>query len=49
MPMVKNEGTVRVCGDYKLTENKVPKTDMYPLLKIEELLLHRQGVKCLQN
>ena len=43
MPMVKNEGTVRVCGDYKLTENKVSKTDMYPLLKIEELFASPSG------
>ena len=36
VPVVKNDGTVRVCGDYKLTANKVSKTDMYPLPKIEE-------------
>ena len=32
VPMVKNDGTVHVCDDYKLTTNKVSKTDMYPML-----------------
>ena len=36
--MVKNDGTVRVCGDYK-----VSKTDMYPLPKIEELFASLSG------
>ena len=37
VPVVKSDGIVRVCGDYKLTANKVSKTEMYPLPKIEEL------------
>ena len=41
--VVKNDGTVRVCGDYKLTANKVSKTDMYPLPKIEELFASLSG------
>ena len=49
VPVVKNDGTVRVCGDYKLTANKVSKTDMYPLPKIEELFASLLGVKRLQN
>ena len=43
VPVVKNDGTVCVCGDYKLTANKVSKTDMYPLPKIEELFASLSG------
>ena len=31
VPVVKKEGTVRVCSDYKLTVNKAAKLEMYPL------------------
>ena len=37
VPIVKSDSNVRVCGDYKLTANKVSKTGMYPIPKIEEL------------
>ena len=30
-------GSVRLCGDYKLTINKAARPGIYPLLKIEEL------------
>ena len=30
VPVVKQDGTIRVCGDYKVTVNKVAKTDTYP-------------------
>ena len=40
VPVVKSDGTVRVCGDYKLTANKVSKTEMYPL---EELFVSLSG------
>ena len=43
VPVVKNDGTVCVCGDYKLTANKVSKTDMYPLPKIEKLFASLSG------
>ena len=36
VPVVKSDGTLRLCGDYKLTANKVSKTEIYPLSKIEE-------------
>ena len=29
VPVMKHDGTVRVCGDYKLTLNKVSKLDGY--------------------
>ena len=34
---MKSDGTVRVCGDYKLTVNKVSKLDGYPTTKLEDL------------
>ena len=43
VPVVKSDGTVRVCGDYKLTANKVSKTEMYPLPKIKELFASLPG------
>ena len=35
VPVFKQDGTVRVCGDYKLTINKVSKLDGYPILKLD--------------
>ena len=49
VPMVKSDGTVRVCGDYKLTANKMSKTDMYPLPKIEELFASLPGGQTFSN
>ena len=37
VPIVKGDGTIRICGDYKLTVNRVAKTDSYPLPYIEDL------------
>ena len=31
VPVVKINGTVRICGDYKLTANTATKTESYPL------------------
>ena len=43
VPVVKNDGTVRACSDYKLTTNRVSKIDMYPLPEIEELFASLSG------
>ena len=38
-PVVKGDGSVRICGDlYKLTVNKAAKLEVYPLPHIEDLL-----------
>ena len=36
VPILKQDGSVRVCGDYKLTVNQAAKTDTYPLPRIED-------------
>ena len=43
IPIVKGDGTIRVCGDYKLTVNRAAKTDTYPLPRIEDLFASLTG------
>ena len=43
VPITKQDGTITICGDYKLTVNKVAKTDVYPLSKIDELFAAPTG------
>ena len=38
VPVIKKDGSVRLCGDYKITVNQATETDTYPLPVIEELL-----------
>ena len=40
VPVLKKDGTVRICGDYKLSVNQASKVDSYPLPKIDDLLHH---------
>ena len=37
VPVVKRDGSIRICGDYKLTANQAAKTDAYPLPRIEDI------------
>ena len=38
VPVVKKDGSIRICGDYKLTANRVSFTDQYPIPHINDLL-----------
>ena len=43
VPIVKGDGIIRVCGDYKLTLNRTAKTNTYPLPRIEDLFASLTG------
>jgi len=42
---MKNDGHVRICGDYKVTVNREAKLDKYSIPQIEELFASLAGVK----
>lgn len=43
VPVIKDNGEVRICGDYKITVNPKLKRDFYPLPRIEELFACLSG------
>ncbi|XP_064472856.1 uncharacterized protein K02A2.6-like [Ornithodoros turicata] len=43
VPVIKKDGSLRICGDYKTTVNPMLDIDHYPLPKIEELLSSLAG------
>ena len=45
VPVMKRDGKIMICGDYKLTANIASKLDVYPLPKIEELFHALAGGK----
>ena len=38
VPVLKSDGSLRICGDYKQTVNQVALPDKYPLPKADDLL-----------
>lgn len=43
VPVVKKNGDIRICGDYKITINPKLKRDYYPLPRIDELFASLSG------
>ena len=43
VPIVKSDGTIRICGDFKVTLKEVSKLDNYPIPKTEDLLAQLGG------
>ena len=45
VPVVKGDGTVRLCGDYKVTVSKAAKQYRYPIPRIEDFFASLAGGK----
>ena len=45
VPVVKKNGTVCICGDYKVTANRATLTESYPLPLVDELMTDLAGGK----
>ncbi|CAB3244064.1 unnamed protein product [Arctia plantaginis] len=45
VPVIKTNGDIRICGDYKVTINRKLKREFYPLPRIEELFATLSGGK----
>ena len=43
VPVVKRDGSIRICGDYKVTVSKAAKVDSYPLPRIDDLFASLSG------
>ena len=45
VPMLKQDGSLRICGDYKVTVNQAAKLDTYTLSRIDDLFASLAGEK----
>ena len=45
VPVMKSNGTIRICGDFKVMINSVSQVDTYPLPRVEELFSALSGGK----
>ena len=45
VPVLKSDGRVRICGDYKVTINRAARLEKYPIPRIEELFASFAGGK----
>ena len=45
VPVVKTDGSIRICGDYKVTVNQAAKLDTYPLPRSDDLFASLAGGK----
>lgn len=43
VPVLKHDGRIRICGDFKLTVNKATELEQYPLPRIEDLFAQLSG------
>jgi hypothetical protein len=43
VPIVKDDKSIRICGDYKVTVNQAAKLDNYPIPKAEDLFATLSG------
>ena len=43
VPVVKTDGSIRLCGDYRTTVNRAAKLDPYPLPRIKDLFASLTG------
>ena len=43
--VVKSDGSVRICGDYRMTVNQASRLDLYPLPRVDELFATLAGGK----
>ena len=43
VPVIKNDGSIRICGDYTQTINSVSGCDRYPVPKTEDLFATLNG------
>ena len=46
VPVIKGDGSVRICGDFKVTVNKNAKVEEYPLPLVDDLFASLSGGQC---